>query len=115
MRRDKAYKQIVEDFNLAKELSVNEVWKKLAEPVVETDECGACSSKSVIQSNTLPNAVSMARQHSATTIEACKTPEVQDDDIIAQLLQAEFDLEFDGEIKRLEASRNKSNFVKLMI
>lgn len=39
---------------------------------------------------------------------------VMDDLVIAQLLQAEYDLEFDEEIKRLEQSRNKSNIVKFL-
>lgn len=63
-------------------------------PTVETDEDGACSSKSVINSLSIPNVVES------------KT----DDSVIAQLLQAEFDLEFDEEIKRLEQSRNKSKY-----
>lgn len=99
----------MEDFNLAKELSVKQVWKK--PEVVETDEYGACSSKSdcstsrsassiksVIQSINLPNEPTLSNV----------TPEVLDDAVIAQLLQAEFDLEFDTELKRLESSRNKS-------
>lgn len=91
----------MEDFNLAKELSVKETWKPLpvAQPI-ETDIYGACSSKSVINSLTLPN-----DNNSSTT-------SVVDDLAIAQLLQAEYDLEFDGEIKRLEQSRNKSEIVK---
>lgn len=73
---------------------MKEVWKK---PVIETDENGACSSKSLIHSITLPNEPTTSN-----------TPEVLDDAVIAQLLQAEFDLEFDEEIKRLENNRNKS-------
>lgn len=95
LRRDKAHKQITEDFNLAKELEVKEVWKK--PKVSESDDaCSSSSSKNIIQSINLPN-------------EACMTPtpEVLDDAVIAQLLQAEFDLEFDEEIKRLEKTRNK--------
>lgn len=99
--RDKTHKQIHEDFNLAKELEVKEVWKPLPkEQVVETDEYGACSSKNVINSITIPND------------NISSTASVADDQVIAQLLQAEFDLEFDEEIKRLEQSRNKSNIAK---
>lgn len=36
--------------------------------------------------------------------------EEMDDRQIAELLQAEFDLEYDEELKRLENARNKSNF-----
>lgn len=69
---------------------------------IETDEWGACSSKSVINSMTIPN---VRNDSTSTTTE-------QDDLAIAQLLQAEYDLEFDEEIKKLEQSRNKSNIVK---
>ena len=40
--------------------------------------------------------------------ETILSPTIEDDKRIAELLQAEFDLEYDEEIKRLEASRNKS-------
>jgi hypothetical protein len=95
LRRDKAHKQITEDFNLAKELEVKEVWKK---PKVSESDDACSSSKNIIQSINLSN-------------EACMTPtpEVLDDAVIAQLLQAEFDLEFDEEIKRLEKTRNKGS------
>ena len=99
MRRDKVKKQLVEDFNLAKELSVTEVWKV---PVVKNDEYGACCSKNVINSVSLPN--------EPTTI---TTPEVLDDAVIAQLMQAEFDLEYDEDLKRRENNFNKSKIVKM--
>lgn len=70
--------------------------------VIETDEYGACSSKNVINSLTIPND------------NLSSTASVVDDQAIAQLLQAEFDLEFDEEIKRLEQSRNKSNIAKYL-
>lgn len=60
---------------------------------LETDETGACCSKNVVQANKIP---------------AKLTTSVEDDEAIAQLLQAEFDLEFDEDLKRLEHSRNKS-------
>lgn len=40
--------------------------------------------------------------------ETALTPTFEDDKRIAELLQAEFDLEYDEEIRRIEASRNKS-------
>lgn len=77
---------------------------KVAEPVkkVETYE-GPCSTKmsDLLDSLTLQD-------------ETILTPTIEDDKTIAELLQAEFDLEYDEEIKRLEASRNKSkNFIIL--
>lgn len=88
-------------------MSVKEVWNPLpapraAAPVYETDEWGACSSKSVINSAMIPN---VRTESTSTTTE-------QDDLAIAQVLQAEYDLEFDAEIRKLEQSRNKSNIVK---
>lgn len=104
--RNKTQKQIIEDFNFAKELSVLESsWKEVAkDPVVETDEYGACCSKSVINSNTIPNVSNSNSAHEITS--------VADDEAIAQLLQAEFDLEFDDELRKLEHQRNKSNIAK---
>lgn len=102
--RDKAYKQIHEDFNLARELSLKEAWKPLpADPVIETDEYGACSSKSVMNSVLIPN---VSNSNSTTEL---------DDAAIAQILQAEYDLEFDGELKKIEQNRNKSNVVKFFM
>lgn len=85
---------------------MNQPWKPLPaepKPVPETDEYGACSSKSLIHSITLPN-----EPISRSTSE-------MDDAAIAQLLQAEFDLEFDEELKKLEQSRNKSKIVKYLV
>lgn len=80
---------------------MKEVWQQMPKiPVVETDERGACSSKSIINSVTIPNDNNSS------------SASVVDDLTIAQLLQAEYDLEFDEEIKRLEQSRNKSNIAK---
>ena len=80
--------------------STKEVWNPLAgDPIIETDEYGACSSKSVINSVLIPNEASSSRSEA-------------DDHAIAQLLQAEFDLEFDEELRKIEHSRNKSNIVK---
>lgn len=98
--RNKASKQIKEDFNLAKELSVKKVWTPLPEP--PTDEWGATCSKSVINSMTIPNVRS----------ESMSTTTELDDLAIAQVLQSEYDLEFDEELRKLEQSRNKSNVVK---
>jgi hypothetical protein len=88
---------------LAKELSVNVVWKdpNPPAPVVETDEYGACSSKSVINSLMLQDETP---SRSSTT--------ERDDLAIAQLMQAEFDKEFDEELKKIEHKRNKSNIAK---
>lgn len=90
---------------MAKELSVKEVWKPLPANIKEkTDEYGACSSKSesksIINSLTIPN--------------ESKNGSIADNDdlAIAQLLQAEFDMEYDEQLKRLEQSRNKSKIVK---
>lgn len=51
----------------------------------------------------------------ATFIENLNKDELDDDRQIAELLQAEFDLEYDEEIKRLENARNKSknSYIKL--
>lgn len=107
--RNKTQKQIIEDFNFAKELSVLESsWKEVAkDPVIETDEDGACCSKSIINSATIPNVSNSNSAHEITS--------VADDEAIAQLLQAEFDLEFDEELKKLEHQRNKSNIVKFVV
>lgn len=106
--RNKTQKQIIEDFNFAKELSVLESsWKEVTkDPVVETDEYGACCSKSVINSTTIPNVSNSNSAHEITS--------VADDEAIAQLLQAEFDLEFDDELRKLEHQRNKSNIAKFV-
>jgi hypothetical protein len=87
---------------LALQLSSEEVWKKpsttKAEKKIEateTDENGACCSKNVIDSV-------------KTSSQSITIPQSTDDEVIAQLLQAEFDIEFDEELKRLEQSRNKS-------
>lgn len=84
---------------------MKEVWKDPNPPVavLETDEYGACSSKSIIHSVMLPN----------ETSSRSSTAEI-DDRAIAQLMQAEFDREFDEELKKIEHSRNKSNIVKLI-
>lgn len=94
----KAKKQVTEDFNLALQLSAEEAWKTTTNKIeaLETDEVGACCSKNLIDSVTI------------TTSEAITIPTSNDDAVIAQLLQAEFDIEFDEELKRLEQSRNKS-------
>lgn len=79
---------------------MKEVWKPLPTvPIKEVDEYGACSSKSVINSLTIPN--------------ESKNGSIADNDdlAIAQLLQAEFDMEYDEQLKRLEQSRNKSKIV----
>lgn len=101
-------KQIQEDFNLAKQLTAFDVIDppkpKVAEPVKKVEKYeGPCSSKmsDLLDSLTLQD-------------ETILTPTIEDDKTIAELLQAEFDLEYDEEIKRLEASRNKSmNFIIL--
>lgn len=66
--------------------------------MTETDENGACCSKNIIQKpeKSIPKSL---------------TTSVDDDEVIAQLLQAEFDLEFDEDLKRLEQSRNKSKLL----
>jgi hypothetical protein len=72
---------------------------KVQEPVKKVIKCEpvSCSSKTadLLDSLTLQD-------------ETVLTPTLEDDARIAELLQAEFDLEYDEEIKRLEASRNKS-------
>lgn len=84
---------------------MKKVWKEPnpPKPVIETDEYGACSSKSVINSMMLPNETP---SRSSTT--------EMDDAAIAQLMQAEFDREFDEELKKIEQSRNKSKIVKFV-
>lgn len=81
---------------------MKEVWKPLpAVPIKETDEyAGACSSKSVINSITIPN-------------ESQNGSIADNDDLaIAQLLQAEFDMEYDEALKRIEQRQNKSKIAK---
>jgi hypothetical protein len=104
--RHKIQKQIKEDFNLAKELSVTDTatLPKKSHVVVSSSSSnqiqhdGPCSSKTAdfFDSLALPN----DNQSSINGGE--------DDRMIAELLQAEFDKEFDEEVKRVEASRNKS-------
>jgi len=105
--RKRTEKQIVEDFNLAKELSHSggtstAAWSpptaaapKQQQPA-RVHDYGATSSKTadVMDSIFIPN-------------DPVKS-DVQDDKAIAQLLQAEFDLEYDEELKRLEQNKNKS-------
>lgn len=95
--RIKTKRQIADDLSLALQLSSEEVWKKPATSweATETDENGACCSKNIIQKP-------------EKSIPKNLTTSVDDDEVIAQLLQAEFDLEFDEDLKRLEQSRNKS-------
>lgn len=96
-------KELAEDLSSSSTTKTKEVWNPLAnEPVIEpeTDEYGACSSKSLINSATIPNEATSSRTSEA------------DDHAIAQLLQAEFDLEFDEAMKRIEKRQNKSNIAK---
>lgn len=101
-------RQLEKDYILAKqlsdELSTKEVWNPLARDKARdaiTDEYGACSSsKSVINSIMIPDEFITSQASEA------------DDHAIAQILQAEFDLEFDEQLKKIEQSRNKSNIVK---
>lgn len=98
----KTKKQLADDFNLALQLSSEEVWKTSTttkSEATETDENGACCSKNVIDPVKIQS-------------ESIAIPQSTDDEVIAQLLQAEFDIEFDEELKRLEQSRNKSEFAK---
>jgi hypothetical protein len=103
-------KQIKEDFNFAKQIAATntivsspspsapqKVQKQASSSSSSIQYDGPCSSKTadLLDSITLPN-----DNHSSI---------VGDDDrMIAELLQAEFDLEHDEEIKRVETSRNKS-------
>jgi hypothetical protein len=90
-KRRQLAKQIKEDFDLAKQVALlDSVASKspTAASVVQID--APCSSKT------------------ATKIESLQKEDM-DDREIALLLQAEFDLEYDEELKRLENARNKSN------
>ncbi|XP_070499172.1 serine/threonine-protein kinase RIO3 [Chironomus tepperi] len=107
--KQKIKKQIKEDFNLAKQLTAFDVIDppkpKVVEPVKKVVKCeSACSSKTadLLDSLTLQD-------------ETILTPTLDDDKKIAELLQAEFDLEYDEEIKRLEASRNKNSKVSVSL
>ncbi|CAO1365075.1 unnamed protein product [Diamesa serratosioi] len=99
-------KQIHEDFNFAKQLTPFDV--KEPEKLVEVleNECesvAGCSHKiesqvsssSVINSLNIPNEVTTA------------------DEVIACLMQAEFDLEYDEELKRIERAKNKDSKVSV--
>lgn len=96
-------KQIHEDFNFAKQLTSSDVKdpEKLEVPENECESFAGCSRKiesqvsssSVINSLNIPNEVTAA------------------DEIIATLMQAEFDLEFDEESRRIERAKNKGECV----
>lgn len=104
-------KQIHEDFNFAKQLTSSDVKEpeKLVVPEIarviesEIENVAGCSHKiesqvsssSVINSLNIPNEVTAA------------------DEVIASLMQAEFDLEFDEELKRIERAKNKGECVGL--
>lgn len=103
-------KQIHEDFNFAKQLTSSDVKEpqKIDEVpdspfVCESENVAGCSRKiesqvsssSVINSLNIPNEVTAA------------------DEVIATLMQAEFDLEFDEELKRIERAKNKGEWVIL--
>lgn len=102
-------KQIHEDFNFAKQLTSSDVKEPQKVVVPETvsesesENVAACSHKiesqvsssSVINSLNIPNEVTAA------------------DEVIATLMQAEFDLEFDEELKRIERAKNKGECVGL--
>lgn len=95
-------KQIQEDFNFAKQLSVLDVYeepKKLIEKKDPTPtSTGVKKNEAACSSKTADFIDSLMLQDET----------LDDDRRIAELLQAEFDLEYDEEIKRLENSKNKS-------
>ena len=100
-------KQIHEDFNFAKQLTSSDVKEpekvEVLEIVSESEDVAGCSRKiesqvsssSVINSLNIPNEVTAA------------------DEVIASLMQAEFDLEFDEELKRIERAKNKGEWFEL--
>lgn len=102
--KNKNKRQILDDFNLALQISSEEAlktsWKSKKIDATETDETGACCSKNLIQTSSIPKQL---------------TTSVDDDEVIAQLLQAEFDLEFDEDLKRLEHSRNKNSKISVSL
>ncbi|KAL7051170.1 hypothetical protein ACKWTF_004364 [Chironomus riparius] len=106
--KQKIKKQIKEDFNLAKQLTVfdviDPVKPKVEDPVKKVVNYGPISSSTAdfLDSLTLQD-------------ETVKSPPIEDDKTIAELLQAQFDLEYDEEIKRLEASRNKNSKVSVSL
>lgn len=103
MYRLKINKQIKEDFNFAKKLSAirleEEPPKEESKPVNNVKCEAACSSKTA---DFIDSLMLQGETKSNTSYE--------DDLRIAELLQAEFDREYDEEIKRIENSRNKSKF-----
>lgn len=116
-KKHKIQKQIKEDFNLAKQLAVSDTFEeskssqKGERPKVQHEQQqtkvqydGPCSSKTadLIESITIPN----DNQSSLTS---------EDDRVIAELLQAEFDLEHDEEIKREENFRNKNSKISVSL
>lgn len=83
-------------------MSSEAAWKTAkVEDKIDNDENGACCSRNVT--------------HPVTISSKPTIPPSTDDEVIAQLLQAEFDIEFDEELKRLEQSRNKSELLLLSI
>lgn len=82
---------------------MTEAWNPVptTQPVILTDEYGACCSKT-LNSITIPNV-------------SAKSTSEMDDLAIAQIMQTEYDREFDEELKRLEQSRNKSKIAKFLM
>lgn len=95
-----------EDFNLAKQLAYetfdeSSTKKEPSQAIATTIIDHPCSSSTAnyLESIDLPN-----DNHSIVG----GTKNELDDRKIAELLQSEFDLEYDEEVKRLENARNKS-------
>lgn len=99
----KKKKQIQEDLNFAKQLAVLDVCEAPKKTIEKKKEVSQATNVSACSSKTADFIDSLMLQDE--TISTC-----DDDKRIAELLQAEFDLEYDEEIKKLEKSRNKSMY-----
>jgi YD repeat-containing protein len=101
-------KQIHEDFNLAKqlEISLNHPISEIMKKDIELDRNtspGEGHSKNLIMIEDLQSVGSKSEAGD----------DGQTDEVIARLLQAEFDLEYDEQLKRVEKNRNKDSKVSI--
>ncbi|KAG5674961.1 hypothetical protein PVAND_004905 [Polypedilum vanderplanki] len=111
-------KQIKEDFNFAKQIAVqNAVEEDSSWEVIDKDQIQQASSSGNASIFDQP-----CSSKTADFIDSCDIPNENksslngdDDRLIAELLQAEFDLEHDEEIKRIEEKQNKNSKVSVSL
>lgn len=103
-------KQVYEDFNFAKhlELTMNHPISEIVKDETDPGDPGEGHSKNLIMIDELQSVGSKSEGTGALVEEIDQT-----DEVIARLLQAEFDLEYDEQLKRVEKNRNKDSKISI--